>query len=112
MATERCQNQLSLSDENAFVLDHVYADNDLYTAVVTVEDEDGGYRRSEIAVTVNNLAPTIVVDVDREILVGDTVTLTTTALSDLGVQDLHTATIDWGTAQTLQREQVESGGNS
>jgi len=41
---------------------HVYGDDGVYTATLTVTDDDGGVGTDDLAVTVNNVAPTIEAD--------------------------------------------------
>lgn len=49
--------------ELAAGVDHVYGDNGLYSAVVTVVDDDGGTGSDAAVVTVGNLDPTVTLEV-------------------------------------------------
>ncbi|MCA9239838.1 MAG: hypothetical protein KDA37_06550 [Planctomycetales bacterium] len=59
---------------------HTYADNGVYTVLVTVTDDDSGQDTESFTVTVNNVDPTLVVPVGLEVDEGAPVTLI-----DLGV---------------------------
>ncbi|MHA2495865.1 MAG: PKD domain-containing protein [Candidatus Hodarchaeales archaeon] len=41
---------------------HVYADDGVYTVMLTVTDDDGGVGTDTLTVTVNNVAPTVSID--------------------------------------------------
>jgi hypothetical protein len=83
--------------------------SDNYTITVTITDQDGdsGFAQSEISVV--NVAPTITgLALDSaNINENDTVTLTGT-FTDPGLQDTHTAIINWGdgTTSTLPVNQL------
>ena len=75
---------------------HVYADDGVYTVTVTVTDDDGGTAADTLAVTINNVAPTLVAGPDQLVDEGGIVTLAPATFNDLGTLDTHTATINWG----------------
>ena len=50
---------LTLNANKSFTLDHVYADNGIYTITVEVTDDDGGSGTETFAVTVDNVAPVV-----------------------------------------------------
>ncbi|WP_299490262.1 PKD domain-containing protein, partial [Acaryochloris sp. IP29b_bin.137] len=59
---------------------HIYADSGLYTATLTITDQDGAATSATVTVTINNLAPTITSLVgDINLNEGDTGTFTATA---------------------------------
>ncbi len=53
---------LTLNPDKSFSLSHVYADNGVYTVIVTVTDDDGGEGNDTLEVSVNNIAPTASID--------------------------------------------------
>ncbi|MHB0960242.1 MAG: PKD domain-containing protein [Pirellulaceae bacterium] len=59
---------------------HVYADDGIYTATVTVTDDDGGTTSETFQVTVNNVAPTLGVSGDQQVTAGIPLNIT-----DIGV---------------------------
>ncbi len=91
---------------------HIYADNGVYTVTVTVTDDDGGVTSATFQVTVNNVAPTLIVPVDQT--VGRNAPLT---LTDIGqftdpgfdnplnvggeTTERFTYAIDWGDGTPL-----------
>ncbi|MDG0867181.1 DUF642 domain-containing protein [SAR202 cluster bacterium JH702] len=78
----------------SFDLAHTYVDNGVYTVVVTVTDDENGVDNDTVTVSVRNVAP--VVDPIGNITIdsGETVVLGAT-FSDAGVNDVHTASVDW-----------------
>ncbi|MFC1604920.1 PKD domain-containing protein [Planctomycetota bacterium] len=80
---------------------HVYDDNGVYTATVTVTDDDGAEGADTLAVTVLNVAPTADAGTDQTINEGDLVELDPVTFNDKGTSDTHTAIIDWGDGTAL-----------
>ena len=74
---------------------HVYADNDVFTATVTVTDNDLGVGSDQLSVTVENADLTVTVISSQTIFEGDDSVLSVT-FEDAGLLDTHTATVDWG----------------
>src|SRR5207248_488233 len=66
-----------------------------FTAAVTVADNGGGTGSAATAVAVANVAPAVAVTATPVVDEGGTVTLTGT-LTDPGVLDAHTVTVNWG----------------
>jgi len=75
---------------------HVYDDNGIYSATLTVTDDDGASKADTLMVTVNNVAPTVEAGADQTVDEGDLVSLDPSTFKDLGTSDTHTATVDWG----------------
>jgi len=76
---------------------HVYADNGVYTVLVTITDDDGASARDSFEVTVHNVAPLITSLVIEPALGVPGVPLTLTCgFTDPGTGDTCTATVDWG----------------
>jgi N-acetylneuraminic acid mutarotase len=69
---------LTLNPDKSFNLNHVYADNGLYTLTVTVTDDGGAAGMSSASVTVTNVPPTITG------IAGPTQVLTSTSVSYTG----------------------------
>ncbi|TPW18148.1 MAG: Uncharacterized protein FD129_85 [bacterium] len=79
---------------------HAYGDDGIFTAVVTVADDDGAISSSSFKVTVSNALPTLAVLPDVTAAEGTFVQLPPAAFADTGYLDLHTASIDWGDGTT------------
>jgi len=80
----------------------VPTDNGIYTIDFTVTDKDGGSSSKEVNVTVNNVAPTLVISGDSFVAEGVTYYLTLSA-TDPGADTLIQWKINWGdgTVDTL-----------
>ncbi|HEX6960959.1 MAG TPA: PKD domain-containing protein [Lacipirellula sp.] len=86
---------------------HTYADNGMYTVTVTVHDDDGGQVVQTFLVTINNVAPTLVLTVDESLITpideGGTTEVTITGVfSDPGFDNPNNTAGggEGGTAQT------------
>jgi PKD repeat protein/methionine-rich copper-binding protein CopC len=91
---------------------HTYADNGVYTVMVTVFDDDGGQHARTFTVTVNNVNPTLTVPANQTVNEGALLSLTDIgAFTDPGfnnpsntgdpanggeVEETFTYTITWG----------------
>jgi hypothetical protein len=88
---------LALNTDKSFDLNHVYTEDGTYTAMVTVDDGQGGIGTDELVVTVNNVAPQVLLDIDTTtVSCGVENALLGTAVIDPGSEDALTVTIDWG----------------
>ena len=78
---------------------HIYLQDGIYTITFTVSDADGGENSATTTITVNNAAPVLNPENmsfnPATINEGDEAKLTVN-FSDLGLDDTHTVTIDWG----------------
>lgn len=72
--------------------DHVYADNGVYTATLTVTDKDGGVGVDMVAITVANVAPSVDAGADITATEGAAIHFNG-AFTDPGTLDAHT--IEW-----------------
>ncbi len=98
--------QALMLNGKGFELNHVYADNSIYSVTVTVTDDDGGAGSDTLTVTVNNVAPTVAAGPDRTVAEGETLTLAPSTFNDKGTLDTHTATIDWGDGSPVENGTV------
>lgn len=76
---------------------HVYADNGVYTATLTVTDDDGGVGTDTLTINVNNVNPTvgeIISPIDPTSL--NTPITTSCTFTDAGLEDAHTGIWNWG----------------
>ena len=87
--------QTTLYAEGNLDLAHVYAEDGTYTLSVTLNDNEGGETSDSILVTVTNLPPVVNAGSDQSVNVNDTI-MVNASYSDAGIQDTHTATINWG----------------
>jgi PKD repeat protein len=74
---------------------HIYADNGIYTVLITLTDKDDGQDAKSFTMTVNNVIPevgTLVIPVTNE---GQETNINI-SFTDAGINDTHLATIDWG----------------
>ena len=80
---------------------HVYADNNTYTVLITVMDYDGASNSDTLMVTVNNVLPIVNASPDQATNEGQAISLVSATFNDKGTLDTHTATIDWGDGTAL-----------
>lgn len=83
---------------------HTYADNGVYTATISVTDNDGAISTSSVTININNAAPVVDAGVEQEIYAGESLTFNG-SFTDAGKLDTHAIVWDFGdgtTANTLQ----------
>ena len=88
---------------------HAYADDGIYTVTLTVTDDDGGVGWDTLIVTVNNVAPTAVIEsvtAPDPIMPGDTIFFSGSAV-DPGILDTFTFEWDFGDGSTASGSSVE-----
>ena len=78
---------------------HIYADDDTYTVTVTVTDSFKSTETVSFTLTVDNVAPTVLAG-ELQTTAGTSTTLPSIHFTDPGIQDTHTASIDWGDGTT------------
>jgi uncharacterized repeat protein (TIGR01451 family) len=74
---------------------HTYADDDVYSVVITVIDDDGGWDSDTFAITVDNVSPVVTATTDLTADEGQTLNLQVATFADKGLVDTHTAQINW-----------------
>ncbi len=79
---------------HTFSLSHQYADDGVYSVVVTVTDKDGGTGSDAVQVTVNNVAPVVDAGPDQTVRTGSTLTGHGSFVNPGA--DTWTATVDYG----------------
>lgn len=85
---------------------HVYADNGIYTATLTVADPAGASDTAHARVEVSNVAPTVRIEAEDTIYSGDTLRVSA-PFTDPGTEDAPWSyTRDWGDG-TVESGQVE-----
>jgi PKD repeat protein len=99
--------------QGSFDGSHIYADNGVYTVTVTVVDDDGGVAVQTFEVTVNNVAPTLVVAPDQVVNEGALLAITNIGqFTDPGFNnplnvggettEQFSYSIDWGDGTPVQ----------
>jgi len=78
---------------------HVYEDNGVYIATLTVTDNDGGSHSDTMTVTVNNVPPTVTISGDAVVNEGAVYTLALSATDDPGDDTISNWTINWADGQ-------------
>ena len=79
---------------------HTYAQQGDYNAQLCITDDDDGVGCQPVLVRVANAAP--VVDAGRDRTGGPTVEIDDAIFTDAGINDTHTATIDWGDGSAIE----------
>ena len=102
---------------NFFSLTHQYLDDnptgtpsDINTIVVTLADDDTGSTSGSTPITVNNVAPGVPAIFTSASAIAEPATLSiTVTFSDAGVQDTHTATVNWGDGTAVSTVSTAAG---
>ena len=79
-----------------FDFGHVYARDGSYTIVIVLRDADDAEDTATTNVVVANAVPTISLNADRYVLDEGTAVTVFGTVADLGSQDTHVVSIDWG----------------
>ncbi|MCH7940566.1 MAG: PKD domain-containing protein, partial [Thaumarchaeota archaeon] len=86
-----------------FSVEHIYADNGVYTVTITITDDDAGVGVDTFDVTVSNVVPPVEAGTDQEYVIHDVTSLDPAEYSDAGfdcavcnTQENFTATVNWG----------------
>ncbi|MEF8813562.1 MAG: PKD domain-containing protein [Halovenus sp.] len=79
-------------------LRHTYLDDGTYNVTATVQDANGGQDQETTSATIENVPPTVTASGD-EIAEGKIANVTAN-LTDPGIEDTHSATVDWGDGTT------------
>ncbi len=89
-------DEVEVVSGNPASVDHVYADGPAsYTITATATDEDGTFASNDVAVTVDNVAPTLTISGASDVNEGSTYTLSLASF-DPGDDTIMSWTIDWG----------------
>ncbi len=93
-------------------LSHSYLDNGTYEINVSVTDKDGGVGTGVVEVTVLNVAPVVsaVSGPIVPVLIGTAVDVTA-SFTDVGINDVHTAVVDWGDGATTSAAVTQGAGS-
>jgi len=92
--------------------DHVYIDNGIFTVTVIVTDDEGAAGSDSLTVTVANIAPVVIASTNQEFDEGESISMQIAGFSDVGIEDTHTATIDWGDGSPVEEGSVSESGGS
>jgi uncharacterized repeat protein (TIGR01451 family) len=90
---------------------HVYADDGELEVELCVADDDGGEGCAAIPARILNLPPALAFDLVSTGYLPDPVHLGSTAFTDPGILDLHSARVDWGDGSVEEATVAESGGS-
>ncbi|MDM9385690.1 PKD domain-containing protein [Chlorogloeopsis sp. ULAP01] len=82
-------------------VNHVFANNGTYTAILTVTDTYGAAIVETLPINVNNVAPNVIAGADQIVLEGQTVSFNG-SFTDPGIVDTHTISWDFGDGTTAQ----------
>jgi|GEM_PF-3559893 len=90
---------------------HVYAENGIYTATLTVTDDDGGVGTDTVTITVNNVNPSVG-EIEAPIYPTSLKTpiITSCTFTDAGLKDTHTGIWNWGDGASSEGVISETNG--
>ncbi|MEA5551989.1 PKD domain-containing protein [Anabaena cylindrica UHCC 0172] len=80
-------------------VNHIFADNGIYTVTLTVSDSEGANTFQTITTNVSNVAPIVEAGVNQTIYISETVNFNG-QFTDPGILDTHTITWDFGDGNT------------
>ncbi len=87
---------------------HVYEDDGIFAATITVTDDDGYSSSDTFTVTVSNVAPALALDPVSAIDENDVATLTG-SITDPGTLDTFTVTVDWADGSPVEIFSYDAG---
>ena len=88
---------------------HRYANDGNFQIQVTVTDDDGGIGIASTAVVVTNAAPALVLSLDNPTIDENEGVTVTGIVTDAGVNDSHTVSINWGDGSASETLPVTGG---
>lgn len=93
-------------------LSHSYVNDGSYSISVTVTDDDLGTGTGAVSVIVHNVAPVVGVVTAPlvPVLIGTAVAISA-PFTDAGIQDVHTAVVDWGDGATTSAAIAQGAGS-
>lgn len=101
---------LTLSPDGSFALTHVYSDNGIYTVTVVVTDNAGGVGSDTAGVIVTNVILRVDAGLDQTINEGSAYA-SSGSFVDPGVNDTHTATVNYGDGSGEQALALRADGS-
>lgn len=89
---------LALNPDKTFLVTHSFSDNGSYLVEVCITDDQSLKECSSFQVTVNNVAPSLRVNLTSPVSIdeGSPLFLDSAKFNDPGTADTHSATINWG----------------
>jgi len=96
---------------NGQAVNHIYLDNGIYTATLTITDSAGASDNDTSTITVNNIAPIVgaITAPNTPVQLGGSINASAN-FTDAGILDPHTGAFDWGDGNISQGVITESNG--